>query len=150
MGESKGRITKEHEELLRVIEMLIILIVVMVSWLSTYVRTHQSLHFQMPLHCTTISPQWSYIKMEYFLSNISIVTIYPTWIYHSWSVICKGNIILVTFSLATQIVVWEPAVLTLTESLSETQNPFTSSAATPEFLIRICILKRSPGDLHAH
>lgn len=149
MGESKGRITKGHEELLRVIEMLI-LNVVMVSWLYTYVRTHWSLHFQMPFHCTSISPQWSYIKMEYFLSNISIVTIYPTWIYHSWSVIHKGNIIFVTFGLATQIVVWEPAVLTLTESLSETLNLFTSSSATPELLIRACILKRSPGDLHAH
>lgn len=122
-GENKSKIKKGHGELLRVREMFIILITVMVSWLYTYVKTCQILHFQMPLCRISISLQLSYTKMESFLNNISIVTISPTWIYHSWSVTCKWEIILVTVSQTTQIVLWEVAALALTESLSETLAP---------------------------
>lgn len=41
VGGSEGWITKEHRVLREVIDIFIILIIAMVSWLYTYVRTHQ-------------------------------------------------------------------------------------------------------------
>ena len=40
-GGSEGWIAKEHRMLWEVIDIFIILIIAMVSWLYTYVRTHQ-------------------------------------------------------------------------------------------------------------